>query len=63
MAAMMACAATVAVVCGLGGLLLSYHAGTAAGASIALVTVALWLLTWPASALRRRPSAVRSEAT
>jgi ABC-type Mn2+/Zn2+ transport system permease subunit len=39
----MGVAVGVAVVGGLGGLLLSYHAGTAAGASIALVTVALWV--------------------
>jgi ABC-type Mn2+/Zn2+ transport system permease subunit len=43
MPAMMGAAVGVAVVGGLGGLLLSYHAGTAAGASIALVTVALWV--------------------
>jgi len=51
MPAMMAVAVTVAVVGGLGGLLLSYHAGTAAGASIALVTVALWVAALTTRAL------------
>ncbi len=44
LAASMAIAVTVAIACGVGGLLLSYHADTAAGASIALVTVAAYLL-------------------
>ncbi len=60
MGAMMAWAAGVAVVGGLGGLLLSYHAGTAAGASIALAIVALWLIAWAVRAVRRRwPVVVR----
>jgi ABC-type Mn2+/Zn2+ transport system permease subunit len=45
---MMAWSVAAAVVSGVGGLLLSYHAGTAAGASIALVVVALWALAWAA---------------
>lgn len=54
MPVMMAVAVTVAVVGGLGGLLLSYHAGTAAGASIALVTVALWVAALTTRALGRQ---------
>ncbi|HEY8583399.1 MAG TPA: metal ABC transporter permease, partial [Capillimicrobium sp.] len=46
---MMALSVAAAVVAGLGGLLLSYHAGTAAGASIALVVVTLWAAAWAAS--------------
>lgn len=42
MAPMMAAAAAVAVASGLGGLYLSYYAGTAAGASIAAVLVGVW---------------------
>jgi ABC-type Mn2+/Zn2+ transport system permease subunit len=52
MPAMMGVAVGVAVVGGLGGLLLSYHAGTAAGASIALVTVALWVAALVARSVR-----------
>lgn len=44
MPAMMALACGAAVLAGVGGLYLSYYAGTAAGASIALVAVALWVL-------------------
>lgn len=57
MAAMMAWAVGIAVVAGLGGLLLSYHAGTAAGASVALVTVALWAAAGALGRVRRIPSA------
>jgi ABC-type Mn2+/Zn2+ transport system permease subunit len=58
MPAMMAVAVAVAVAGGLGGLLLSYHAGTAAGASVALVTVALWVAALLARSVRglRLPS-------
>jgi ABC-type Mn2+/Zn2+ transport system permease subunit len=42
LAPMMVWSVALAVVAGLGGLLFSYHADTAAGASIALATVALW---------------------
>ena len=52
MPAMMAVAVGVAIAGGLGGLLLSYHAGTAAGASIALVTVALWAVALVVRAAR-----------
>lgn len=58
LAVSMAAAVTVAVACGVGGLLLSYHADTAAGASIALVTVAAYLVAAAAaraSASRRAP--------
>lgn len=54
MATMMAWSVGVAVVAGLGGLLVSYHADTAAGASIALATVVMWALAWTSRALRVR---------
>jgi ABC-type Mn2+/Zn2+ transport system permease subunit len=44
MAPMMAASALVAVVAGAGGLYLSYYAGTAAGASIAAILVAAYLV-------------------
>jgi ABC-type Mn2+/Zn2+ transport system permease subunit len=44
MGPMMAVSAAVAVVAGVGGLYLSYYAGTAAGASIAAMLVAAYLL-------------------
>ena len=44
MAPMMAAAAAIAVLSGVGGLYLSYYAGTAAGASIAAVLVGTWAL-------------------
>jgi len=43
MRSMMAVSAAVAVVAGSAGLYLSYYAGTAAGASIAAVLVAMFL--------------------
>jgi ABC-type Mn2+/Zn2+ transport system permease subunit len=43
MVPMMAAAAAIAVLAGVGGIYLSYHAGTAAGASIAGVLVAAYL--------------------
>jgi ABC-type Mn2+/Zn2+ transport system permease subunit len=52
MGAMMAWAVGLAVVAGLGGLLFSYHASTAVGASIALTTVALWAIAWTVRAAR-----------
>ena len=42
-APMMAWSVALAIVAGIGGLLFSYHADTAAGASIALATVVLWV--------------------
>jgi ABC-type Mn2+/Zn2+ transport system permease subunit len=44
MGPMLACAAAIAVAAGVGGLYLSYYAGTAAGASIAAVLVGCFLL-------------------
>ena len=44
MAPMMAAAAAIAVLSGVGGLYVSYYAGTAAGASIAAVLVGTWAL-------------------
>ncbi len=49
---MMALAATLAVLAGVGGLYLSYYAGTAGGASVALVIVAVYLLSLPLGRLR-----------
>lgn len=54
MPAMMALACGAAVLAGVGGLYLSYYAGTAAGASIALVAVALWLIGGRAGSRRGR---------
>ncbi len=50
---MLAWSIALAVVAGIGGLLISYHAETAAGASIALATVGLWIVAQLAAALRR----------
>jgi ABC-type Mn2+/Zn2+ transport system permease subunit len=44
MGPMMAVSAAVAVVAGVSGLYLSYYAGTAAGASVAAMLVAAYLL-------------------
>ncbi|MGC1853442.1 MAG: metal ABC transporter permease [Solirubrobacterales bacterium] len=46
-APMIALAVTIAVLAGIGGLYLSYYAGTAGGASVALAILALYLLTLP----------------
>lgn len=48
----MALAVGVALLSGVGGLLLSYHAGTAAGASIAGVTVAVYLVVASVAGVR-----------
>jgi ABC-type Mn2+/Zn2+ transport system permease subunit len=53
MALMMATAAVVAVSCGVAGLYLSYYAGTASGASVAAVMVAVYLLARLAQPLVR----------
>lgn len=59
MAAMMLVAVGIAVAGGIGGLYLSYHAGLAAGASIAVVGVGAYLLTAALVALRDlRPARV-----
>jgi ABC-type Mn2+/Zn2+ transport system permease subunit len=56
----MMCVATLAaLLCGLGGLYLSYYAGTAAGASIAAAIVGLYLAAVGASAALARPSTGR----
>jgi ABC-type Mn2+/Zn2+ transport system permease subunit len=49
---MIAVAVAVGVLAGLAGLYLSYYAGTAAGASVALAIVAAYLLSVPAALLR-----------
>ncbi len=51
---MMAVAAGIAVVAGCAGLYLSYHAGTAAGASIAAMLVVAYLIASAAAGLRAR---------
>ena len=54
---MMLLAAALAVLAGVGGLYLSYYAGTAGGASVALAIVAVYSLSFPAGRLlaSRRP--------
>jgi ABC-type Mn2+/Zn2+ transport system permease subunit len=53
---MIACAAAIAVFAGVAGLYLSYYAGTAGGASVALVIVAFYLASLPLGRLwRMRP--------
>ncbi|HXS33012.1 MAG TPA: metal ABC transporter permease [Solirubrobacterales bacterium] len=57
-------AAALAVLAGVGGLYLSYYAGTAGGASVALAIVAVYALSWPAGRLRlsrRLPSATTAD--
>lgn len=49
---MMLVAAGLAVLAGIGGLYLSYYAGTAGGASVALAIVAIYLLALPLGRLR-----------
>lgn len=61
MAPMIALAAGIAVLSGLAGLYLSYYAGTAGGASVALAIVAAYLVSLPLGRLRlgareRRPA-------
>jgi ABC-type Mn2+/Zn2+ transport system permease subunit len=51
MVPMMVVAAALAVAAGVGGLYLSYYAGTAGGASVALAIVAIYLLSLPAGRL------------
>jgi ABC-type Mn2+/Zn2+ transport system permease subunit len=58
---MMLLAAALAVLGGIGGLYLSYYAGTAGGASVALAIVAVYLLSLPLG--RLRGSTARAEAT
>ncbi len=57
-------ASAIAVVAGVAGLYVSYYAGTAGGASIALAIVAAYLLSLPAGRLLAlRPARSRPEAT
>jgi ABC-type Mn2+/Zn2+ transport system permease subunit len=65
MATTVVLAAVLAVLAGIGGLYLSYYAGTAGGASVALAIVATYLLSLPLGRLRsnRRAAPVRAEAT
>lgn len=58
-------ATAIAVLAGVGGLYLSYYAGTAGGASVALAIVLTYLLSLPLGRLlaARRPAPVRAEAT
>ncbi len=62
---MMLIAAGLAVLAGVAGLYLSYYAGTAGGASVALAIVAIYLLSLPLGQLRaaRRPASLSSGAT
>ena len=61
---MIAIATAIAVLAGLAGLYLSYYAGTAGGASVALAIVAAYLLSLPARPLvRRRPRPPPAGAT
>ena len=61
---MMLLAAALAVLAGIGGLYLSYYAGTAGGASVALAIVAVYLLALPLGRIRasRRRAPLRAEA-
>jgi len=52
MAPMLAVSVAIAMLGGVGGIYLSYHAGTAAGASIAVVLVAVYLVAAAAGGLR-----------
>lgn len=62
---MMLIAIVLAALAGVGGLYLSYYAGTAGGASVALAIVAIYLLALPLGRLRgaRRPSPLPAGAT
>jgi len=58
-----AIAAAAAVLAGIAGLYLSYYAGTAGGASVALAIVGLYLLSLlPAAVRRSRPAGLRAAA-
>lgn len=57
MPAMLAASVAIAILGGVGGIYLSYHAGTAAGASIAAVLVAVYLVAAGAGGLRRTRTA------
>jgi len=59
---MIAIAAATAVLAGIAGLYLSYYAGTAGGASVALAILTAYLLSLPARGLRARRAPVRARA-
>lgn len=63
--AMMVIAVALAAFAGVAGLYLSYYAGTAGGASVALAIVAVYLLSLPLGRLRasRRPALAPAAAT
>jgi ABC-type Mn2+/Zn2+ transport system permease subunit len=65
MATTMVLSSVLAVLAGVAGLYLSYYAGTAGGASVALAIVAVYLLSLPAPRLREllRAKPPRAEAT
>jgi len=65
MAPMMLLAAVLAVLAAVAGLYLSYYAGTAGGASVALAIVAVYLLSLPLGRLRarRRPASLGPATT
>jgi ABC-type Mn2+/Zn2+ transport system permease subunit len=62
---MMLLAAALAALAGAAGLYLSYYAGTAGGASVALSIVAVYMVSLPLGRLRaaRRPVRIEAEAT
>ncbi|MDQ3726039.1 MAG: metal ABC transporter permease, partial [Actinomycetota bacterium] len=60
---MIALAVGIAVLAGVAGLYLSYYAGTAGGASVALAILALYLLSLPLGRLSRAGRPLRAEAT
>lgn len=62
-APMLAVSAASAVIAGVAGLYVSYYAGTAGGASVALAIVAGYLLSLPLGRLRRGPGPVPEPAT
>jgi ABC-type Mn2+/Zn2+ transport system permease subunit len=59
---MMLLAAGLAVLAGIGGLYLSYYAGTAGGASVALAIVAVYALSFPLGRLRASRRSVPGQA-
>lgn len=60
---MMLLAVGLAVFAGVAGLYLSYYAGTAGGASVALAIVAVYALSFPAARLRRSRRSVAAPGT
>jgi ABC-type Mn2+/Zn2+ transport system permease subunit len=58
--AMMAAAAAIGVGASIGGLYLSYYAGLAAGASIAVVLVGAYVVAFAAETLKMRPATIKA---